>query len=99
MTRRVLVTAITLIALVTMLTGLPGGLTAQGKVVKIGLSLPLTGADAEAARPWLLMARERLTAETALDHVQELLTERLGGSPAAAPAKVPDEPQKARTRS
>jgi hypothetical protein len=45
------------------------------------------------------MARERLTAETALDHVQELLTERLGGSPAAAPAKVPDEPQKARTRS
>ena len=60
---------------------------------------PLTGADAEAARPWLLLARERLTAETALDHVQELLTERLGGSPAAAPAKVPDEPQKARTRS
>jgi len=60
---------------------------------------PLSGADAEAARPWLLMARERLTAETALDHVQELLTERLGGSPAAAPAKVPDEPQKARTRS
>ena len=60
---------------------------------------PLTGADAEAARPWLLMARERLAAETAIDHVQELLTERLGGSPAAAPAKVPDEPQKARTRS
>jgi hypothetical protein len=60
---------------------------------------PLTGADAEAARPWLLMARELLAAETALDHVQELLTERLGGSPAAAPAKVPDEPQKARTRS
>ena len=60
---------------------------------------PLTGADAEAARPWLLMARERLAAETALDHVQELLTERLGGPPAAAPAKVPDEPQKARTRS
>jgi len=49
MTRRVLVTAIALIALVTMLTGLPGGLTAQGKVVKIGLSLPLTGADADGA--------------------------------------------------
>jgi hypothetical protein len=60
---------------------------------------PLTGTDAEAARPWLLMARERLAAETAIDHVQELLTERLGGPPAAAPAKVPDEPQKARTRS
>ena len=62
----------------------------------------LTGADAEAARPWLLMARERLAAETALDHVQELLTERLGSPPAApgaAPATVPDEPEKARTRS
>jgi hypothetical protein len=63
---------------------------------------PLTGADAEAARPWLLMARQRLAAETALDHVQELLTERLGSpptAPGAAPAKVPEEPEKARTRS
>jgi hypothetical protein len=60
---------------------------------------PLTGADAEAARPWLVMARARLAAETALNHVQELLTERLGSSPAAAPAKVPAEPEKARTRS
>jgi hypothetical protein len=63
---------------------------------------PLTGTDAEAAGPWLLMARERLAAETALDRVQELLTERLGSPPAApgaAPAKVPDEPGKARTRS
>jgi hypothetical protein len=63
---------------------------------------PLTGVDAEAARPWLLMARERLAAEAALDHVQELLTERLGRPPAApgaAPAKLPDEPEKARTRS
>ena len=63
---------------------------------------PLTGADAEAARPWLGMARARLAAETALNHVQELLTERLGSSPAApgaAPAKVPEEPEKARTRS
>ncbi len=62
----------------------------------------LTGADAETARPWLLMARERLAAEKALDRIQELLTERLGNSPAApgaAPAKVPDEPEKARTRS
>ncbi len=63
---------------------------------------PLAGADAEAARPWLLMARERLAAETALDHVQELLTERLGSpptAPGAAPAKVPEKPEKARTRS
>ena len=63
---------------------------------------PLTGADAEAARSWLLMARERLAAEAALDHVQELLTKRLSSPPAApgaAPATVPDEPEKARTRS
>ncbi len=63
---------------------------------------PLTGAEAEAARPWLLMARERLAAEKALDHVQALLTQRLGtpsAAPGAAPAKVPDEPEKARTRS
>jgi hypothetical protein len=60
---------------------------------------PLTGADAEAARPWLLMARERLATETALDHVQELLTERLGSPPAAPPAKVPKQPEKARTPS
>lgn len=62
----------------------------------------LTGADAEAAHPWLLMARERLAAEAALDHVQELLTERLGSpsaAPGAPPAKLPDEPEKARTRS
>jgi hypothetical protein len=62
----------------------------------------LTGGDTEARRAWLLMARERLAAETALDHVQKLLTERLGSLPAppgAAPAKVPNEPQKARTRS
>ena len=63
---------------------------------------PLTGAQAETARPWLRMARERVAAETALDRVQELLTERLGSPPAtpgAPPAKAPDEPEKARTRS
>jgi hypothetical protein len=60
----------------------------------------LTGADAEAAHPWLLMARQRLAAETALDHVQELLTERLGDRPAApGGAPAPNEPEKARTRS
>jgi hypothetical protein len=62
----------------------------------------LTGGDTEARRAWLLMARERLAAETALDHVQKLLTERLSSlppAPGAAPAKVPNEPQKARTRS
>ena len=49
MNRRVFVAGMALVALVTMLAGLPGGLTAQGKVVKIGLSLPLTGADADGA--------------------------------------------------
>jgi hypothetical protein len=64
---------------------------------------PLTGANAEAARPWLSMARERLTAEAALDRLQELLTARLDSPPAApvaAPPKAPVEPpEKARTRS
>jgi branched-chain amino acid transport system substrate-binding protein len=49
MNRRVLVAGIALVTLLTMLAGLPGGLTAQGKVVKIGLSLPITGADADGA--------------------------------------------------
>jgi hypothetical protein len=89
--------------------GSDGGVgTAQAALARDDLAgavaalAPLTGADAEAARPWLLMARERLAAESALDHVQELLTERLGNPPAApdaAPPKIPDEPEKARTRS
>jgi hypothetical protein len=37
----------------------------------------LSGANAEAAAPWLKVARERLTVETALAHVQELLVARL----------------------
>jgi branched-chain amino acid transport system substrate-binding protein len=49
MNRRVLVAGIALLTLTTMLAGLPDGLGAQGKVVKIGLSLPLTGADADGA--------------------------------------------------
>ena len=64
---------------------------------------PLTGANAEAARPWLRMARERLAAEEALGRLQELLIARLGSPPAApvaAPPKAPVEPsEKARTRS
>src|SRR5881296_4679844 len=49
MNRRILVAGTALLALGVMLTGLPGGLRAQPKVVKIGLSLPLTGADADGA--------------------------------------------------
>src|SRR5256885_10476338 len=49
MNRRILVAGTALLALGVMLTGLPGGLRAQGKVVKIGLSLPVTGADADGA--------------------------------------------------
>jgi hypothetical protein len=52
---------------------------------------PLTGANAEAARPWLRMARERLAVETALDHLQQLLGARIGSS-RAAPAAAPTEP-------
>src|SRR5262249_35384416 len=49
MNRRTLVIGIAVVALVGMLASLPSGVTAQGKVVKIGLSLPLTGADADGA--------------------------------------------------
>ena len=49
MTRRALVAGIALLAVVAFLAGWPGGPAAQQKVVKIGLSLPLTGADADGA--------------------------------------------------
>jgi hypothetical protein len=56
---------------------------------------PLAGANGEAARPWLRMARERLAVETALDHLQKLLTVRLDrtrAAPASAPPNAPREP-------
>ena len=63
----------------------------------------LTGANAETARPWLQMARERLALEAALDHLQELVTVRLGSAPPAHPASPPAAPEgaseKARTPS
>jgi hypothetical protein len=55
----------------------------------------LTGGNAETARPWLRLARERLAVETALDRLQELLGARLGSTPAApaaVPAGAPAEP-------
>ncbi len=53
----------------------------------------LSGPDAEPARSWLQMARERLSVERTLDHLRALLTARLGGNvPAPAPANVPAEP-------
>jgi hypothetical protein len=52
----------------------------------------LTGASAEAAQPWLRMARRRLAAEAALTHLQELLTARLAAAPVAAPAAPPAAP-------
>lgn len=62
----------------------------------------LPGANAEAARPWLAMAHDRLAVEAAFDRLQELLTARLGNPPAApysAPPPSPGEPAKARTPS
>lgn len=44
----------------------------------------LSGAPAEAAAPWLRMARQRLTVDAALKRLEALVTARLG-SPAAAP--------------
>src|SRR5262245_45750842 len=49
MNRRALVAATAVLFVATILVGLPGGPVAQPKVVKIGLSLPLTGADADGA--------------------------------------------------
>jgi len=56
----------------------------------------LSGANAEAAAPWLRMARQRLAVEAALAHVQELLVARLGtppGAPESAPAEAPAKPR------
>jgi hypothetical protein len=47
----------------------------------------LSGAPADAARPWLQMARERLAVETALRHIEALLVARLGNA-AAPPAET-----------
>jgi branched-chain amino acid transport system substrate-binding protein len=49
MMRRNLLSGLIALTAVLALASWPGGLTAQGKVVKIGLSLPLTGADADGA--------------------------------------------------
>ena len=41
---------------------------------------PLSGPAAEAARPWLQMARQRLAVEAALHQVEGLLVARLGAA-------------------
>jgi hypothetical protein len=50
---------------------------------------PLAGASADAARPWVQMARERLSVEHALEQVQQLLTARLGSDRTAPGGKPP----------
>ena len=50
----------------------------------VGALDKLTGAPAEAARPWLRMAKERLAAEAALQRIEALLVTRLG-TPATPP--------------
>ncbi len=55
----------------------------------------LTGASAEAARPWLRMARQRLAVEGALARLQDLLVIRLehpSEEPGPAPADAPLKP-------
>jgi len=49
MNRRTFVAAIALVSAVTVAAALPAASTAQSKVVKLGLSLPITGADADSA--------------------------------------------------
>jgi|SRR5271170_3378144 len=66
---------------------------AQGDLASaIAVLEKLTGKDAAAAQPWLRMARQRLGADTALRHLQELLTARLGSVPSAAPAAATPAP-------
>jgi hypothetical protein len=48
----------------------------------------LSGANAEAAGPWLQMARKRLAVETALAHLQELVVARL-----TRPSETPASPR------
>jgi len=50
----------------------------------------LSGSNSGAIQSWLQTARQRLAAETALGHLQELLVARLG-TPAEAPAGAPTE--------
>jgi hypothetical protein len=50
---------------------------------------PLTGAAADAARPWLDRARQLLAAETALSHLQDLMVRELIGTPATSGAPAP----------
>ena len=52
----------------------------------------LTGANAEAAQPWLDQARQRLAAEAALMHLQDLLSARLSAPAAASPAVTAPAP-------
>jgi hypothetical protein len=51
----------------------------------------LVGPSAEAARPWLEMARERLSVERSIEQLQLLLTARLG-SDGTAPGAAPRGP-------
>ena len=57
----------------------------------------LVGSNAEAAAPWLRMARQRLAVETALTHVQELLVIGLSHAseaPGRFPAETSAQPQR-----
>jgi hypothetical protein len=50
----------------------------------VGALDAMTGAPAEAARPWLRMAKERLAVEAALQQIEALLVARLGNAANAA---------------
>jgi hypothetical protein len=57
----------------------------------------LAGANAEAAGPWLRMARQRLAVEAALTHLQEVLVIGLGHAPEASgrvPVEAPAKPER-----
>jgi hypothetical protein len=56
----------------------------------------LTGANAEAAEPWLKMARQRVGVEGSLAHLQQLLIAGLGhlpDAPGRSPVEAPAKPE------
>ena len=55
----------------------------------VGALDQLTGAPADAARPWLRMAKERLAVEAALQRIEALLVARLGTAANAAASSGP----------
>src|SRR2546428_5955545 len=96
MNRRIRVAGTALLSRGVMLTCLPGGLRAQDKVVKIGLSLPVTGSDADGADAILKGAQMAITEINAKGGVAGYKLEAVVFDN-ATPAAGQDDPAQAAT--